>query len=176
MSIESDRNLVEAVLRGDRNAFAVLVQRYKGVVVAIATEILDDKHAAEDVAQDAFLTAYEGLSSLRDGGAFGFWLMQITRRAALRFADQHRRERVLHVDAGEPFADRNGKPNDRSMELLRLVQRLPEHERFVVMLRYFENHSVLEISDMIGHPVSTVTKRLTRARRRLGKWFRESEQ
>ena len=176
MNVQSDRNLVEAVIRGDRNAFAVLVERYKGLVVGVASEVVHDKHAAEDVAQDAFVIAYERLHSLRDGGAFGCWLMRITRRVSLRFARQHRRHRTLQVATGDALADRNGQLNDRSKELLSLVQRLPEHERFVVMLKYFEDHSVHEISEMTGKPVSTVTKRLTRARRRLENWFKESEQ
>ena len=180
MTKPTDQSLVDAVLRGDRNSFAVLVDRYMGTVVGVATGILQDKHAAEDVAQDAFVIAFERLHSLRDGGAFGCWLLRIARRAALRSARQLRHQHALQVATGDAIADRiadrNGRLNDRSKDLLQLVQRLPEHERFVVMRKYFDGHCVQEISEMIGKPVGTVTKRLTRARRRLEHWFKENEQ
>ena len=176
MTIPTDQSLVEAVIRGNRNMFGVLVERYMGTVVGVATTILHDKHAAEDVAQDAFIIAFERLHSLSDGGAFGYWLMRITHRAALRFARQHRHRDSLQVSHSDAIAVRNGPIDERSSVLLSLVQRLPVHERFVVMQKYFDGHSVHEISEMIGKPVGTVTKRLTQARRRLEKWFTESEQ
>ncbi len=175
MTVHSDQSLVEAVLRGDRNTFAILVERYLGTVIAVTTEILRDKHAAEDVAQDAFVIAFERLQSLRDGAAFGYWLIRIARRVALRAARHQRRQRVLQVATRDAIAAPNEHLSDRSKELLRLVQRLPEHERVVVMRKYFDGHSVQEISEMTGQPVSTVTKKLTGARRRLELWIKESK-
>jgi RNA polymerase sigma-70 factor (ECF subfamily) len=175
MTIPTDQRLVDAVLCGDRNSFAILVERYTGTVIAVTTEILRDKHAAEDVAQDAFVIAFERLQSLRDGAAFGYWLIRIARRAALRAARRQRRQRVLQVATRDGIASPKDQFSDRSQELLRLVQRLPEHERAVVMWKYFDGHSVHEISESTGQPVSTVTKKLTRARRRLELWLKESE-
>lgn len=176
MTIPSDQSLVDAVLRGDRNSFAVLVERYTGTVIAVTTEILRDKHAAEDVAQDTFVIAFERLQSLRNGAAFGYWLIRIARRAALRAVRRQRGQRVLQIATQDAIAAPNEQLSDRSQELLRLVQRLPEHERVVVMRKYFDGLSVQEISVMTGQPISTVTKQLTRARRRLELWIKESEQ
>ena len=65
--MQTDAELVEAVLRGDRPSFAMLVQRHERAVMAAAMGILQDHHAAQDVAQDAFVSAYQQLGSLRDG-------------------------------------------------------------------------------------------------------------
>lgn len=176
MTIPSDQSLVEAVLCGDRKSFAVLVERYLGTVIAVTTVILRDKHAAEDVAQDTFVIAFERLQSLRNGAAFGYWLIRIARRAALRASRRQRRQRVLQVATRDGIASPNEQLSDRSQDLLRLVQRLPEHERAVVMWKYFDGHSVHEISETTGQSVSTVTKQLTRARRRLELWIKENEQ
>src|SRR5687767_4966777 len=89
----SDADLVAAALAGRRSAFAELARRYERSVVAAALGALRDYHAAQDVAQDALLTAYRKLASLRDPAAFGPWLLRIADRAARRKARSARRQR-----------------------------------------------------------------------------------
>jgi RNA polymerase sigma-70 factor (ECF subfamily) len=75
----------------------------------------------------------------------------------------------------EPVDCRNNRPlSDESGLLLRLVCRLPQHERVVVALRHFDGHSVHEIADMTRRPVGTVTKQLSRAHQRLRHWLEET--
>ena len=175
MDVQPDRELVDAVISGEAHAFAALVRRYDRLVVTAATEILRDKHAAEDVAQEAFVTAYEKLNSLRDRSAFGAWLLKITRHCALRSARRQPRMQSLEQSTCDTLPQ-NGRLDDRSQELLHLVQRLPQHERTVVLLKYFDDHSVAEIAVILGQNVGTVTKKLTRARQRLEVWLAENEQ
>src|SRR5712691_4910175 len=79
----SDAPLVERVRAGDQNAFGELYDRWFDRVLDLAYRILWDEHAAADVAQDAFLSAWRNLSSLEDAGAFGGWLLRIARNGAL---------------------------------------------------------------------------------------------
>src|SRR5690242_9999315 len=131
MNVLSDRELVEAVLCGDQNSYAVLVDRYKASVVGVAAQILHDKHAAEDAAQDAFVTAYERLHSLRDAAAFGGWILRIARRVAIHQARRHRHLQWLHVTVGADVAEQNQRIDEQSKELLSLVKLLPEREQLV---------------------------------------------
>ena len=92
----SDRELVDAVLAGDKARFAELVRRYEPVVQAAGVAVVRDAHLAQDVTQEAFLTAYRKLGSLRDRSRFGPWILKIARREAYRSGRrQNRVERTL---------------------------------------------------------------------------------
>ena len=81
--MNSDSELVNAVLDGEREAYAVLVARYERAVRATALAVLRDHHAAQDVAQEAFVSAYEKLGRLRKPATFGGWVIAIARNTAL---------------------------------------------------------------------------------------------
>ncbi len=169
----SDAQLIQQVKQGDLQAYGELVRRYEYAVRAAALVILGDHHAAEDAAQDAFLKAYEKLRSLRDGSKFGAWLLKIARRLATRVARQRHRSAALETLAEPMDSSRDGLLCHESEQLLRLVHRLPEHERVVIALRYFDGHSVQQIADVTDRPVGTITKQLSRAHQRLRQWLEE---
>jgi RNA polymerase sigma-70 factor (ECF subfamily) len=163
--LQSDGELVDAVVRGDRTAFAILVRRYEPAVRAVAISVLRDAHLAQDAAQEAFVKAYEKLGSLRRAGAFGPWLLQIGRRCALDLVRQYRETSLPDHDiaAARPA----GLLDDDKELLLAAVLELHQSERQVVMLRHFGGYSVKEVADITGRGVGTVTKQLSRAHRRL---------
>ena len=171
--MQSDAELVAAVLNGDRDAFTSLMRRYEPSVLAAAIKVLNDRHAAEDAAQNAFVSAYENLGRLRKAAAFGSWILKIARRQAISLARKTPRTRPLDSTEEpicEPF---DGRLDTESQRLLAAILKLPKNEQQVVMLRYFGGHSVQETADMTGRPVGTVTQQLSRARTRLRSRLRE---
>ena len=78
--MRTDAELVNAVLDGEKQAFAVLVKRYERPARAVALDVLGDHHLAKDVTQDPLVRAYERLAGLRRHEAFGGWLMKIAAR------------------------------------------------------------------------------------------------
>ena len=171
--MRSDAELVHAVLTGQLEAFADLVRRYERTVRATALDVLGDHHAAQDVTQDAFVAAYEKLGTLRDAAAFGGWTVRIARNRALSAARRRSNRQAMELPPDVPVHPPNGQLDERSQRLLRTVMKLPEHERTVVMLRYFEGHTVQVVADMTGRPVGTVTAQLARARDRLRQRLKE---
>ena len=170
--MRSDAELVNVIRGGDRSAYAELVRRYERTVRATALGVLDNQHAAEDAAQETFIKAYQKLGSLRDGTRFGPWLMKIARRQAIRLAKQRRpAARTMEAIAEPADPKQNGRLDDETEHLLHTVQRLPKHERLVVMLRYFDGRSVHDIARITTRPMGTVTKQLSRAHRRLRRWL-----
>jgi len=163
--LQSDGELIDAVLGGDRKAFAILVRRYEQSVRAVTLSVLRDAHLAQDAAQDAFVKAYQKLGSLKRAGAFGPWLLKISRRCALDIVGTHRE--VSLPDHDIPEARSAGLLDDEKERLLAAVLKLHTSERQVVMLRYFSGYSVKEVADIAGRSVGTVTKQLSRARRQL---------
>jgi RNA polymerase sigma-70 factor (ECF subfamily) len=173
--VESDVELVEAVLNGRREAYAELVRRYERSVRAAATAILRNSHAAEDVAQDAFVTAYQKLGRLRKGNAFGNWILRITQRRALHVLRREAKAHSTQRTARDVLSDRQQRLDDNSEHLLAAIIRLPEHERQAVLLRYFDGHSAEAIAQMIGRPAGTVRVHLSRALARLRTWLEDRD-
>ena len=167
MLAESDARIVARVLGGDREAYAFLVARHERAAWAVAARVLGELHLADDAAQEALVLAYRKLTSLRNPSAFGYWLMKIARRQALRLASDHRRQQQLARSAAMmPDCD-NGRLDPHSAALLETMDGLRPQFRQVLMLHYFHSHSVKDIAAMSGRTVGTVTKQLTRAREQL---------
>ena len=172
--MRTDAELVNAVLDGEKQAFAVLVKRYERPVRAVALDVLGDYHSAADVSQEAFVKAYEQLDRLRKPEAFGPWLMKITHRCALDSARRKPKETQL-----EPITaatkNPNGQLDEDKQRLLAAVVKLPRSEKQVVILRYLGENSVKDVAEIVGRNVGTVTKQLSRAHKRLRKILSEME-
>ncbi len=97
----SSEELVCAARQGDKSAFAELVRLYERAAVITSYAVLRDYHSAQDVAQDAFLSAFSKLDQLWDAAAFGSWLLQIARRRALLVRRVPRYEQI-HTDIPDP--------------------------------------------------------------------------
>ena len=173
--VRTDAELVNAVVDGEKQAFAVLVKRYERPVRAVALDVLGDYHLASDVSQDAFVKAYEQLAGLRKPEAFGPWLMKITHRCALDSARRRLKEPGLEMKAAAVIESPNGQLDEDNQRLLVAVVKLPKSEKQVVMLRYFGENSVGEVAKIAGRSVGTVTKQLSRAHKRLRKILERSE-
>ena len=165
--MQSDAELVNDVLSGDKQAFGVLVKRYERPVRAIALDVLGDYHLAADVSQDAFVTAYENLPELRKPVVFGPWLMKITHRRALDCVRQKRDEAPLESVVPATIHNPDGQLDEEKQWLLAAVVKLPQGERQVIMLRYLAGHSVKDVAEIVGRSVGTVTKQLSRAHKHL---------
>ncbi|MCH8193474.1 MAG: RNA polymerase sigma factor [Planctomycetes bacterium] len=173
--MQSDADLVKRVLMGDRSAYGELFERYERSVLAVGLSVLGNLHAAQDVAQETFVMAYENLPALRQGARFGAWVQRIARNEAIaRLRRRQRRQQAEESMRHHRTASDNHRLDGAAERLLEAVMRLPRHERRVVMLHYFEAHPVKAIGAMTGRPVGTVTMQLSRARARLLKWLKES--
>jgi len=167
-----DRQLIDAVLSGDDEAFRVLVERESRSVIGVCRRILGDAHEAEDVAQEAFLRAYQALPTYRGDGAFGAWVWRIAMRQAV--ARLKRRPRDLHVDPGmaegwleapESSLDpaNSALDRERQLEVIDAISTLPTAQREVVTLRFYSGYSLQEVAASTGAPLGTVKSRLHRA-------------
>jgi len=167
--------LVNAVLNGEKQAFAVLVKRYERPVRAVALDVLGDYHSAADVSQEAFVKAYEQLAGLRNPEAFGPWLMRIAHRCSLETARRKLHESRVEMKAAELIENPDGQLDEEKQRLLAAIVRLPRSEKQVIMLRYLGDNSVKDVAEIVGRSVGTVTKQLSRAHKRLRKILEISE-
>jgi RNA polymerase sigma-70 factor, ECF subfamily len=171
--MQSDAELVELVLGGDRALFAVLVGRYERAVLGTALAVLRDFQAAEDTAQETFVAAYEKLGNLRDSSRFAAWVLRIARHRAIKALRKRSKMRRSATPLDEIPAGSRGQFDDGMGELLRAIGRLPERQRRTVLHRYFDGLGVRQIAQATGSPIGTVTKDLSRAYARLRQSLRE---
>ena len=184
----SDEVLVSRARRGDRAAFELLVLRHLQAAWRAAWRVVRDQADAEDVVQEAFLTAWKSLPEFRGDAAFSTWLHRIVVTRALNHLDRaaerlRRASRPLAVVTtdGEPGVDpdpaveRAAGPRaagplarlearERLRRLADCFRRLPPAWRAVVALRDGEERAYDEIASILGIELGTVRSRLARAR------------
>ncbi len=169
--------LVNRARRGDQNAFAELVEHYQTPVYNLAYRMLGNANDAEDAAQETFLRAYTQLKTYHVDQKFATWLLSI---AAHYCIDRLRRKRFLWLsmedDAiGESLASDAPQPDDEALkhenerEVERLLEHLSPSNRLIVVLKYWYDQSVEEISHTTGDSVSSVKVKLHRARQALAR-------
>ena len=159
-------SLVERVRSGDRDAFAVLVDRYGMMVLRTARLIVRDPALAEDVCQEVFLKGWRHIGSLRDEDP-GAWLNRIAANEAVSAWRRRNRLAALRqrLWLDRPGGERPG-PEDR-LDLGRALDRLSVDQRAVVVLHYYQDLSVEDTGLALGIPVDTVKSRLKAALQRL---------
>ncbi len=160
--------LVARAKRGDHSAFEALVRRYQDRVVNLARRIVSDPDAAQDVAQETFIKAYQHLPRFRGSAKFSTWLYRIAVNEARGHLRAHRRrqarwEKHGRWEAAEPLV----APAEQAGPLVRLLVELPEKQRIALALFYLQELSVAEIAQAAGAPAGTVKAWLSRGRERL---------
>ena len=165
--VQSDAELVKRVLQDDKQAFEILVKRYERMVRSVALEVRCNMHFAADVSQQAFMIAWEKLHALRKPAAFGAWLLRISRRCALEWVQKNSGPLDGLPQQMQSSHEFNETLDEGKRQLLSLVCRLPDSEKQVVILRYFEGYSVKKIAGITGRGLGTVTKQLSRAHQHL---------
>ena len=167
------KEVVERARRKDAAAFAVLIRAYERVVLAVAYGVLGDSAGAGDVAQDAFVRAWEHLADLREPERFGTWLCGIARNLAVDAL--RRRKPVESMDSQEPAeggrwthdpADEVDR-RERFEKVASAIAALDEVSRPVVVLRYYEDLSSKQIGELLEISPAAVDMRLSRARKQL---------
>ncbi|GAC1389622.1 MAG: hypothetical protein NVS4B11_07270 [Ktedonobacteraceae bacterium] len=175
----SDAGLVELVLRGDQDVFAVLVERYKDAVQNLAYRMLGNATEAEDVTQEAFVRAYTQLVTYKPAHKFSTWLLSIASHLSI---DQLRRRRFLALPLEDvPFLEwivDSGVSPEQSVlrgeqhdEVQTYLQRLPGKYRAVIVLRYWHDFSYDEIAAALNLTPALVKARLHRARELLARYM-----
>ncbi len=175
-----DLALVERVRGGDVAAFEPLVEKYRQRIYRVAYGVLRDTEDAWDVAQEAFIRAYQALSSFRGQSAFYTWLFRIAINVASDRARQRSArgralgtERVEEEDWDRTLVDQGETPEESAARaedrrrIARALDSLPEHHRTIIMLSDLEGLSYREIAEVLGIPMGTVMSRLHNARKRL---------
>lgn len=164
----TDADLVRQFQRGSSEAFEEIVMRFQDRVYRLSLIWLKDASHAEDVAQEVFVRAYRGLKKFRFRAEPYTWLY----RATVNVCREHNRNFQVQTPAAEPFdsgsdPESQVKSEQSARQIRRLVSQLPERQQQVVVLRVFEQSSVVETAKLMGCREGTVKALLHKAMTKL---------
>ncbi len=178
-----DADIVFRCLEGDTEAFGILVQRYQSAVYATAYYYAGRYGAAEDIAQEAFWTAYRSLPRLKDPEKFGAWLKEITTRTAANWLRRNAprlhnetplpQRRTVSIEDARQEPKRALDHGERNARIQSAIESLPERYRLPVILRYLQEMTYEEISRFTGESRDEIRGILHRAGRRLREMLAE---
>ncbi len=173
-SIEQDElQLVSASRDGDQDAFAQLVQRHQRRVFNLAYRMVQDYEEANEITQEAFLAAWQGLPSFRGDARFSTWLYRIAYNCSLKQLEIHKRDKVLQAaiqieqleqESLEERADKALETQECQTFVRSQLSLLPAKYRIVLVLRHLQEMTYEEIAEILTMPVGTIKTHLFRAR------------
>ena len=170
----ADSALARRAAQGDTEAFRLLVERYQRPMAALVSRMTPSPDDVDDIVQELFLRAWKGLPNFRGDAQFSTWLYRIAVNTAIKHRSRRKNEAHLSLSAdeliggmeslrapedaspsqgGDPF--RAAERKEREETVRRAVQSLPDKQKAVVVLHYFEGHSCEEISQTFPSRPST---------------------
>ncbi len=172
---QDDVQLVKACQHGDRDAFALLVQRHQRRIFNMILRMLQDYEEACETTQEAFLAAWQGLPTFRGEARFPTWLYRIAYNCCLRQLEQRKRDRALQsamqaqqlldeAEDQEQQAESRLEARDRQVMLRTQLEALPAKYRIVLILRHLQEMTYEEMADILMMPIGTIKTHLFRAR------------
>lgn len=175
MTINNDQQYIDKVLQGDTNAFAVLVDRYKDMVFSLALKITKSREEAEEASQDSFIKAFKSLKKFKGDAKFSTWLYKITYNNCIdrvkKIARTYNTDTIDEVNENKIKAIEDTletiERGERAAVIKECMEALPEDERTILWLFYFEELSLKEIKDVTSYSESNIKVKLHRARKRL---------
>lgn len=170
-----DQIHISKVLKGDTHAFSYLVEKYKDYVFTIAVNIVKKREDAQDIAQEAFVKAYNCLHSFKGNSKFSTWLYTITFRTAISAV---RKSKLTFNDIDEHIINNYGDDNlvcqikvleqeDKKNYVAKALKLLPELDALVLTLYYLHENTTDEIGEITGMTKSNIKVRMHRARKKL---------
>jgi RNA polymerase sigma-70 factor (ECF subfamily) len=163
---EDDREAVAACLRGEREAFDRLVEKYQRDVYRLCYRYVNNHQDANDMAQEVFLKAYRALDRFRGDSAFSTWLYRIAVNTCLNFRASRKPEGAELPDAlpdKAPGALERLERDERSNRVREAVTRLPERQRATLILKIYHDLTHEEVAGILGSSVGTVKANLFHA-------------
>lgn len=167
-----ERKWIERILAGDTQSFSCLVAKYEKMAYTIAFRLMENREEAEEVVQDAFVKAYQGLAGFQFGSKFSTWFYSIVYRTALSSLRQQQLftgyEEAGPVDLTLDEVDTAGslvERKDRKEIITATLKKIPAGEALLLTLYYLEECPVSEIQQITGLTPSNIKIKLFRGRK-----------
>ena len=170
--MEEDIKCIHEVLAGNKQAFELIINKYKNPLYATILRMTKNPHDAQDLVQESFIKVYEQLEKYNATGSFSSWLYRVAINHCMdEFRTKRYKMKSVEIDEGKIVMKDHPEiifmKKEKSRQLERLVATLPEDERIIILLRYVNELSYQEISELVDMPLSTVRNKLHRAKKKM---------
>ena len=173
MAEESETELVQSAMDGNIGSFGKLCEKYYNAMAAVAYSVAGEHQLAEDAAQETFARALVNLKKLKSKEKFGCWLVSICRNVAKDMAKAKAR-----IAGSEDVAllerEAKAEKSDNNESVRQAISRLSAAERELIVLRYYNNMSHGQISEVTGLSGPAINNRLSRARLKIAKYLKNN--
>ncbi|WP_369809941.1 RNA polymerase sigma factor SigW [Gracilibacillus caseinilyticus] len=183
---EKIKQNIKLVKKGDQSAFEDIVAFYQNKVYAICFRMIGNKHEAEDIAQEAFIRAYLNIQSYDENRKFSTWLYRIATNLTIDRIRKKKPDFYLDAEikgtdglnmyaqlpAEEALPDQEVESLEMQSYIQNEIMQLPAKYRSIIALRFIDELSLKEISEILEIPVGTVKTRIHRGREALRKRLR----
>lgn len=163
----TDEEIVEKVQSHDQELYAVIMERYQAKLLRYANGLIKDEHKAMDVVQESFIKAFINLNSFHTKKKFSSWIYRIVHNEAMNVVKKYPKEMPLFDDIDFP-SEENIEKAFEQQEMIAMVEqclkKIPIAYVEPLALRYIEEKSYEEISDILHIPMGTVATRISRAK------------
>jgi len=175
MTNNNDQIIIQKVLKGNTNAFGMLVDNYKDLVFSLAYKMTKNREEAEEVSQDTFIKAFKNLESFKGDSKFSTWLYRITYFTCLDAIKKNKKDQNTfeineinqhQIKAVETILE-GIERKERSKMIENCLHLLPDEERTIIWMFYFEELSLKEIVEVTSISEANVKVKLHRARKKL---------
>ncbi len=169
----NDKDLVQQVLNGNKNAFRFLVANHQRLVIHIVGRIIQNKEDIEDICQEVFIKVFRKIKHFRGDSRLSTWIARIAYNTSISHIRKYQKDEQSYDENPAIVAGHtNGEPNHKSLErkeakqfLLEKIEQLPVHYRTVLTLYHLEEFSYKEIEEITEMPEGTIKSYLSRARK-----------
>lgn len=181
MAFINDQHYINQIIKGNTNAFSVLVNQYKDLVFTLAYKMLKNKEEAEEVSQDTFIKTFNSINNFKGDSKFSTWIYKITYNTCLdRLKKSKKDNNVVYISdfnkqqiiAIENILD-TIDDKERIQKIQECLQLLPSEEAFLLTLYYFDDQSIEEIAKVIDCNANNVKIKLYRSRKKLASILKE---
>lgn len=169
---ETDNSIIERILSGDKSGYRDLANRHKDYAFTVAYKIAGTREDAEEIAQDAFIQAFQALPSFNQDAKFTTWFYRIVFNSALMFKRKNRIQ-AEDIERSQPAqyvaadTDKNLKISEQRQYIQKAFNHLSPDDVTMITLFYLKEQSLEEIAQVVGISAETVKVKLCRARKRL---------
>lgn len=172
----NDFDLIDLTLQGERSAFEVLVERYRGSIFALAFRMLRNQEDAADIVQDVFFKAYEALATFRKKSSFHTWLYRIATNSCINYLRKYSAQQQIELATYHAARQSDTLDSLYKLELQEVVNtaidKLPEKQKATVILRVCEGLSHREVSRKLSCSVGTAKANYFHAIRNLRRFMK----
>lgn len=168
ISILSDEEIVEKVRSGDRDLYAVIIERYASKLLRYASNMIREKDLTAHIVQDAFIKGYVNLNGFDSKKKFSSWIYRIVHNEAMNVLKKTKREKPIPEGfdfESEEDIEKSFEQKETSVRVEKCLGVLPRIYSAPLALFYFEDKSYQEIGDILRIPIGTVGTRISRAKK-----------